>query len=140
MSLLNLGHNVEGAFLVQILGSKLDTESKELWEREVVALPKQSTSGKARLPDSDRLLEFIQQRARTLERAPGGFTKSTVPGVKKNSALAAAMSGGRTVPEIPRYDAQLRKPPYVPKKDFQKPVPGFRKPVPCGHCQGDHRV
>ena len=140
MSLLNLGHNVEGSFLVHILGSKLDTESKELWEREVVALPKHTTSGKARLPDSDRLLEFIAQRARTLERAPGGFQKSTVPGAKKNSALAAAVSGGRTVPDAPRFVADQRKPPYVPRKDFQKPVPGFRKSEPCGHCQGEHRV
>ena len=69
-SFQNLGHTVDGIVLVYLVGTKLDPESRELWEREVVVLPKDKSSGKSKMPTSDQLLRFVQYRAKTLEHTP----------------------------------------------------------------------
>ncbi len=133
MSLTNLGHPQDGLALVYLVGSKLDPESRELWEREVVRLPRTSM-GKAGMPDEDMLFQFVQQRARTLEHTPN-LSKGFQGGVaKKNFVTTKNASGETTAPEVPALAASGRHVPRVTKK-----YPP-RKPEPCGHCQGAHRI
>ncbi len=133
MSLTNLGHPVDGLVLVYLMGTTLEPESRELWEREVVMLPR-TRLGKAGMPDEDILFRFVQQRARTLEHTPNASKGSQGAVAKKNFVTTKNASGETTAPAAPVLAAVGRTVPPAPKK-----YPP-RKPEPCGHCQGPHRI
>ncbi len=143
LSLLNLGHTVDGIVLVYLMGTKLDPESRELWEREVVVLPKDKSSGKSKMPTSDQLLRFVQYRAKTLEHAPSWSNKGVAHGVatKKNVVATAEAFGDYTGPGAFALATDAKGGGVPPRRNR---VPWSKNPVssaPCFHCgKTDHLI
>ncbi len=73
--LANPSQTFDGIACVYLVTAKLDQETRELWEREVVSYGRCSTSGKATMPTGVQVMHFVSQRARTLEHSPVNAAK-----------------------------------------------------------------
>ena len=138
-----LGYPFDNWICVFLLSSKLDQESRELWEKLVVELPRCFTSGKITIPSYVMMMSFIDQRARTLEHSShlknglagqvsGGASKKTTPHAGVNSSVTSAFSNqGKGA--VSKRPADL---PVATGK--QKSLPAAQN---CPQCkESDHRL
>ncbi len=141
--LRNLGFPFENFVMVFLMATKLDSETRELWEQRVVELPR--TAGRQAIPDAELIFNFIDQRARTLEHSQQ-FKLGITPTSSKKVTGAA-------VTEVPRPVADSfygnTSKPFVKNPDKKwtktrqdlKPVPiPARDESKCSHCNGDHKI
>ena len=83
-----MGYPFDNWLCILLIASKLDQESREMWEKLVVELPRDPTSGKITIRSYTLMMGFIDQRARTLEHSGlqkfgstgHGGSKKTTPG------------------------------------------------------------
>ena len=140
--LRNLGFPFENFVMVFLMATKLDSETRELWEQRVVELPR--TAGRQAIPDAELLFNFIDQRARTLEHSQQ-FKLGITPTSSKKVTGAAATEVSRPVADS--FYGNTGKP-FVKNPDKKwtktrqdlKPVPIPARDEKCSHCNGDHKI
>ncbi len=126
-----LGYPFDNWVCILLIASKLDQESREMWEKVVVELPRDPTSGKITVPSYALIMGFIDQRARTLEHSGlqkfgstgnGGSKKTTTGGgaLKLSAAVhqnQAKGGGNKRLTESP--GERVIKKSYAPQKCVQ---------------------
>ena len=88
--LANLGYPFDNFVMVFLMQSKMDLESRELWEGEVVRIPKDLSTRKSVVPDQARIFSFVRQRAKQLERIVLVKLGAVVERVQKKVNVSAA--------------------------------------------------
>ena len=153
--LRNLGYPFDNYVMVFLFATKLDPETRELWEHNVVELPKDPTTGRQVVPSSSFILEFVKKRARTLEHTTNlklGLTSgSPNKALRMTTTKAASTTLGRTDPRTEysgQVDANFTGKNYTQKTSVNKPKDGNKKhfatplapKAPCQHCSEAHQI
>ena len=141
--------------MVFLFATKLDPETRELWEHNVVELPKNPSTGRQLVPSSSFILEFVKKRARTLEHTTNlklGLTSgSPNKALRMATTKAASITLGRTDPRTEysgQVDANFTGKNYTQKTSVNKPKDGNKKhfatplapKAPCQHCSEAHQI
>ena len=137
--LANLGKPFDELVLVYLMASKLDLETKELWETFVSSIPLDSSTGKSESPKAEVLFEFLNQRARTLEHClpSNNANQQGLIDKPKDKRVSAGANGKNKKepvedPEEPPSDAIAA---YGNDKTKKRP---FRND--CHHCKESHAI
>ncbi len=144
--LRNLGFPFENFVMVFLMATKLDSETRELWEQRVVELPR--TAGRQAIPDAELLFSFIDQRARTLEHSQQFKLGITPTSSKKVTGAAVTEEVTRTSNTFYTGNSNQKQLNKYPVKPFVKlrsdaakvsipPKVDFPR---CPHCGADHKL
>ena len=124
------------------MASKLDPETRELWEKRVVELPR-GNSGRHTIPDANEIFTFIDQRARTVEHSSQHVKFGQTSAPKKPSAAVSTAMGEHPNPfrvDV-NYAANSKKPtPTKRPNHFEGQPPERRDTEKCLHCGQDHKL
>ncbi len=141
--LRNIGYPFDTYIMVFMCATKLDPETRELWERKTVELPR--TNGRQTVPVAEQMFTFIDQCARTLEH-------TLHVKLDKNSNPSKKASGSFVTTEevFSNYAGNSYSRQQKPPKNLQKPRPEPRVPPPpkaepkvdmaCSACGADHKL
>ena len=130
--------------MVFLMATKLDPETRELWDQRTVELPR--TNRRQAIPVAEKIFSFIDQRARTLEHCQqfklgvAAASSKKVTGAAITDALrpvaANSFYGGTNKPSVKKPGKQWTK----TRQDTRSvPIPA-RDDFKCIHCNGDHKV
>ena len=123
--------------MVFMMATKLDTETRELWEQRVVELPR--TDGRQTIPDAELIPSFIDQRARTLEHSQHlKLGPSSAPSKK---VTGAAVTGEVATSNYTANNKVKPKPIFKTRTDQIKVAAPARVGLQkCSHCGADHKL